>query len=111
DTERVERTEAMPEFEQVRIVDREERSLEGREDRQLVVGPFDGGHRRADGLDLFAAMKRLAADQQMRDATSLDGVDIPARDVFAEADEPPEQHRDVLRSDRHVRLGTASAPL
>ena len=68
--------EPMPELEQLLIVDREERSLQRRKHRQLVVGPFDRGQRRADRLDFLAAVKRLAADQQMRDAARLDGVGV-----------------------------------
>ena len=46
--ERMERAEAMPELEQMLVVDREQRALQRREHRQLVVGPLDGGQRRAD---------------------------------------------------------------
>ena len=70
--ERVERAEPMPELEQLLVVDREERALERREHRQLVVGPLDGGERRAHRLDFFAAVKRLAADEQVRDAARFD---------------------------------------
>ena len=37
------------------------------------------------GLDFLAAMERLAADQQMRDAARFDGVGVRPRDVLAEA--------------------------
>ena len=70
------RAEPMPELEQMLVVDREQRSLQRREHRQLVVGPFDRGQRRADRLDFFAAVKRLAADEQMRNAARLDRVDV-----------------------------------
>ena len=64
------------ELEQMLVVDREERALQRREHRQLVVRPLDGGQRRADRLDLFASVKRLAADEQMRNAARLDRVDV-----------------------------------
>ena len=80
--ERVERAEPMAELEQMLVVDREQRSLERRKHRQLVVGPFDGGERRADRLDFLAAVERLAADQQMRNTARLDRVDVVAREVF-----------------------------
>ena len=50
--------------------------LQRREHRQLVVGPLDRGQRRADRLDFLAAVKRLAADEQMRNAARLDRVDV-----------------------------------
>ena len=105
------RAEAVPELEQLLVVDREERSLQRREHRQLVVGPFDRGERGADRLDFLAAVKRLAADQQMRDAARLDRVDVAARDVLAEADEAAEQQRDVPRLERHAPLGAVGLPL
>ena len=66
--------EPRAEFEEVLVVDREQRALERREHRQLVVRPLDGRERRADRLDLLAPVKRLAADEQMRNAARLDGV-------------------------------------
>ena len=95
----------MAELEQVLVVDREQRSLQRREHRQLVVRPLDRGERGADRFDFFAAVKRLAADQQMRNAARLDRVDVGAGDVLAEADEAAEQHRDVPRLQRHAALG------
>ena len=101
---RMKQSEPMPELEQVLVVDREQRALERRKHRQLIVWPFDRREGGADRLDLFAAVKRLAADQQMRNAARLDRVHIAARDVVTEADEPPEQHRDVPRLQRHPRF-------
>ena len=43
-------------------------------------------------LDFLAAVERLAADEQMRDAARLDRVDVAPRHVVAEADEAAEQH-------------------
>ena len=105
DAERMKRAESMTKFEQVLVVDREERSLQRGEDRQLVVRPLDRGQRGAHGLDFFAAVEGLAAHEEMRNAARLDRIDIAARDVFAEADEPAEQNRDVPRLDRHAALG------
>ena len=103
--------EAVTELEQLLVVDREQRALQRREHRQLVVGPLDRGERGADGFDLLAAVKRLAADEQVRDAARLDRVDVRARDVVAEADEPAEQDRDVPRLQRHAPLGAVRLPL
>src|SRR5882762_10128358 len=58
-TERVERTKAVAELEQMLIVDREQRPLQRGEGGQLVIGPFDGGERRSNGLDLLASVERL----------------------------------------------------
>ena len=102
--ERVERAEPVPELEQMLVVHGEQRTLQRREHRQLVVGPFDGGERRPNRLDFLAAVERLAADQQMRNPARLDGVDVRPRHVVAEADEAPEQHGDVPRLQRHARL-------
>src|SRR5207245_5798780 len=87
----------MPKLEQMLIVDREERPLERREHRQLVVRPLDGREGRAHRLHFLAAVKRLAAHQQMRDATRFDRVGVAARHVASETDEPAEEHGDVAR--------------
>ena len=98
--ERMEGAEAVAELEQRLVVDREERSLQRREDRQLVVGPFDRGERRANRLDLFAVVESAAADEQVRQPARLDRVDVAAGQVLAEADEAAEQDRDVPRRRR-----------
>src|SRR5436190_13380840 len=85
DAERMKGAESMTEFEQVLVVDREERSLQRREDRQLVVRPFDRRQRGTHGFHFLAAVKRLAAHEQMRNVARLDRIDIATRDVFAEA--------------------------
>ena len=99
----------MTEFQQLLVVDREQRAFQRREHRQLVVGPFDGGERRANRLDFLAAVKRLAADEQMRNAARLDRVGVLARHVLAEADEPAEQDGDVPRLKRHAALRSRPA--
>ena len=102
--EGMERAEAVPELDEMLVVDREERPLQRREHRQLIVRPLDGRQRRADRFHFFAAVERLAADEQMRNAARLDRVDVGARHVLAEAHEPAEQHRDVARLQRHAGL-------
>ena len=102
--ERMERAEAMPELQQRLVVDREQRALQCREHRQFVVRPLDRRERCATGLDLLAPVKRLAADQQVRDAARFDRVDVGAGHVLAEADEAAEQYRDVAGLERHANL-------
>src|SRR5262249_54882847 len=73
-----------------------------------VVRPFDRGQGRANGLHLFTPVKRLAADEQMRDAPRLDRIDIWPSHVLAEAYESPKQDRDVARPDGrplHLAVG------
>ena len=106
DAERMKGPESMTEFEEQLVVDREERSLERSEDRQLVVRPFDRGQGGTHRLHFLTAVKGLAANQEMRNAARLDRVDVGARDIVTEADEPPEQDRDVPRLERHAALGT-----
>ena len=60
-------TESMRPFEQRLVADGEERPAQRREHRQLVVRPLDRGQRRADRLDFLALVKRLAADEHVRD--------------------------------------------
>src|SRR5262249_58619312 len=91
------RPERMPVLEQELIVYRKERTFQRREHRQLVVGPLDRGERRANRLDFLAAVKRLAADEQVRHTARLERIDVFARDVFAEADESAEEEGDVPR--------------
>ena len=71
DAERMEQAESMPVLEQVLVVDGEQRPLQRREHRQLVVGPLDGRQSRANRLDFLAVVERLAADEQMRNARAL----------------------------------------
>src|SRR5262249_37576605 len=66
--EGVKDAKSMPKLEQLLIVYRKERAFQRREHRQLIVGPFDCGERRANGFDLRPAVERLAADEQMRNA-------------------------------------------
>ena len=96
--------ESRAEFEEVLVVDREQRAFQRREHRQFVVRPFDGRERRADRLHFLAPVKRLPADEQMRDATRLDGLHVLAGQVFTEAHEPAEQDRDVPWLEGHARF-------
>ena len=68
--------EAVGPVEQVLVRDREERSTQRREHRQLVVRPLDRGERRADRLDLFTLVKGASADQHVRDAARLERLDV-----------------------------------
>src|SRR5687767_12523522 len=86
------------------VVDCEERALQRREHRKLVVGPFDCGEGGPNGLHLFPTVERLATDQEVRHTTRLDGVGIGSRDIGAEAHEPPEEKRYVPRLDRDLSL-------
>ena len=99
--------ETMRPLEQRLVADREERSSERREHRQLVVRPFDRRKRGANGLHLFALVERLAADQHVRDPARLERLDVRAGDVVLPADETPEQEADMLRGDVHGRFAAA----
>src|SRR5689334_21622414 len=102
----MERSEAGSELKQRLVVYREQRALERRKHRQLVVGPLDRRERRADRFDFLAAVKGFAADQQMRNPARFDRVDVRSRDVLAEADEPPKQDRNVPRLEADTGFDT-----
>ena len=104
DAERMKRPEPVAELEQQLVVDREERSFERGEYRQLVVGPLDRGQRRANRLHLLAPVECLPADEQVRHPSRLDRVDVGPRHVVAEADEAAEEDGDVARLQRHAHL-------
>ena len=63
-------------LQQLFVTDREERAAERREDGELIVRPFDRRQRRAKRLDLLAAVKRPAADQQVVDAARFERVHV-----------------------------------
>jgi hypothetical protein len=105
------RAKTVPEFEQLLIVNREERSLQRREDGEFVVGPFDGGERGPNRLHFLTTVKRFPADEQVRDAARFDRIRVLARDVLAEADESSEQNRDVPRLNRHAHFRTVAMSL
>jgi len=69
-TERMEMLVMMAIREQRLVVDREQRAAQRREDRQLVVGPFDRRQRGANRLDLLAprARRRSRASRLRRSA-------------------------------------------
>ena len=52
-------------LEQQLVLDREQRAAECREDRQLIVWPFDGRKGRAESGDLFTGMEGPTAYEQM----------------------------------------------
>ena len=74
--ERVEDPLPVPVLEQRLVVDREQRAAQRREHREFVVGPFDGGERGPHGFHFLAAVERLPADQQVRDAARLERVHV-----------------------------------
>ena len=82
-------------LEQLLLADGEQRAVQRGIDRQLVLGPLDGGERGADGIDFLALVEGLAADQQVRNAARFERLDVLARDVLAEVQEAPEQQADV----------------
>src|SRR6478735_1560011 len=86
-------------FEQFFLTDREKRPMQRGVHRQLVFGPLDRSERGPNGIDFFALVKGLAADEQVRDTTSLELLDVVARDVLAEMQEAAEQQADVTRDD------------
>ena len=100
-----------PVLEQLFVANREQRAAQRREHRQLVVRPFDGGESGADGLDLFTPVEGLSADEQVRNPARLDSLEIGMGDVLVVAREPPEQHRNVPRLNRHAALGPVRLPL
>ena len=100
-------TESMRPFEERLVSDGEERSSQRREHRQLVVGPLDRGKRRADGLDFLPLVKRLAADEHVRDRACFECFDVRSCDVVLPADEAAEQKADVLGRDRDGSLPAA----
>src|SRR5262245_17179020 len=88
--------EAMRPLHQLFIANREERTPQRREHRQLIVGPFDCGKRRANRLDLLALVEGLAADEDVRNAACLERLDVAARHVRLPADEAAEQQTDMF---------------
>src|SRR5437867_3050099 len=87
----------MPILEQLLIRNSEERSMQRRVDRQLIVRPLDRRERGADRLDFFAAVKRLATDEELCDSARLEGLHILSCDVDSHFFETSEQDADVLR--------------
>ena len=102
--------EAAAVLEQQLVGHGEERAAHGREHRQLVVGPLDGGERGAHGLDLLARVEGLAADEQVRDAVRLERLDVVARHVAAPAVEAAEEDADVARGEGHAYFAGGRGP-
>src|SRR5256885_7645358 len=73
--ERVQATVPVPVLEDLLISDREERSVEGREDRKLIVGPLDRGERGTLRFDLAPRVEGVSAYQKMADAARIQLVD------------------------------------
>ncbi len=89
--------EPMAEVEERFVAHGEQGAAQRGEDRQLVVGPFNGGQRRSQRLDLFAIVKGASAHEHVRNAPGLEGIEVGSRDVAAVGHEPPEQDADVTR--------------
>src|ERR671911_2683734 len=89
------RAELVAIFEQLFIPNREQRTPQRREHRQLIVGPLDRRKRGAQRFDFAAIMKRTAADEQMRDTARFERSHVRPRHVLSEADEAAEQQADV----------------
>src|SRR5262245_17565412 len=104
DPERMKGPGQMVIVEQFFVANREQRTTQRREHGELIVRPFDGRQRRADGFDLLAVVERLAADEQLADAACLERLDVLPRDVFAVADKPAEQETDMARLERYPQL-------
>ena len=97
--------EVLPVVDQFLVADREERALERRVHRQLVVGPLHRRQRGTQAFHLLAQMERPAADQQMRNPARLERLDVRARDVVAKRRKPAEEQAHVARGDRHRLAG------
>src|SRR5690242_17987512 len=95
-------------LEQVLVADREERTSQRGEHRQLIVWPFDRGQGRAQGFDLLAIVKRLAADEQVLHSARVERIDVWARHVVAVAEKAAEENADVpgLQADEPVGMRT-----
>ncbi len=72
--QRVEDAAACHELEDVVVGEAEERRAEGGEDGQAVGRVVDGAQDGGEGLDLFARVVLLAADEAVRDAAGLERV-------------------------------------
>jgi len=99
DAKRMKRAEALLPLEQLLVAERKQRAPQRREHGQLVVRPLDRGQGGADGLDFFAAVEGLAADEDVMDATRLQRPHVGLRHVVAEAEKAPEQDADVTGLD------------
>src|SRR3990170_8612805 len=92
-------SEAMRPLEELFIPNREERTAQRCKDRKLVVRPLDRGEGGANGLDFLALVKSLAPDEDVRDPTRLEGLDVRARNVRFPTHEATKQQADVLGCD------------
>ena len=75
-SERMEPAADVVVLEQLLVANREQRAAQRREDRELIVRPFDRHQRRAQRFDLLAIVERLAANEQMLDAARLERFDV-----------------------------------
>src|SRR4029453_18090573 len=81
-----------------------------RKERQLVLRPREGAKGGAEPLDFSPVVKGASADEQVRDPSRLQRLDVRTRDVAVVADEPSEQHADLAGANRHqLRLAVFAA--
>src|SRR5207253_11501488 len=86
------------------VADGEQASFQCREDRKLVVRPFNGVQRRSNGFHFLALMKGSGLPELMGYIPLLERVHIIAGHVLAPCHESPEENRDVFRLDGYERL-------
>src|SRR5262245_30772246 len=76
-----------------------ERSSQRSEYRKLVIRPFNGSERRAQGFHFFPMMKGARTDQHVWNAASLESPGIVARHILAECNKPSKQDTDIARGE------------
>src|SRR5439155_344055 len=102
---------ALAEEEQRVVAQREERTLEDREYRQLVVGPLDGGGGGAHRQHFLSRVVRSPADRHVRDPPRFQRVDVSTGEVAAVVAHALEEQAHVPRLHRHPILAVALAHL
>ena len=107
--EGVQPAEPLVVLEQGRVLDREERPLQGGEHGELVVRVLDGGEGGPHRRHLLPVVEAPAAHEEMRQVARLEGLDVGTGHVLAEALEAPEQDAHVPRRHRDPRRPGAVA--
>ena len=100
--ERMQPAEPVPVLQQRRIGDCEQGSSEGGEDRELIVRPLDRRECGSHGLDFFPLVKRPAADEEVRNPSRFQGLDVVPRDVAPELFEAAEEDAYMPRGERNA---------
>ena len=67
---------ARPEQKKTVVRETEQRSAQGGEDGELVVGPLDRGERDAHRLDLLALVEAASTDEHVRHIEALKRFDV-----------------------------------